>query len=83
MRRYRGKGAKRLQGNKQESPKDDEESQGELESYSVRGDRNLPEQKNKIHESIPADGGSNFRKQGRSTPIKDKSRKCCANEQHI
>ena len=54
---------KRIQGSKQEDSEGSEESKGGLERCSVRGDWNLPEQKQQ-QESISAGEGSNLRETG-------------------
>ena len=52
-----------MQGSKQEDSEGSEESKGGEGRYSVRGDCNLPEQKQQ-QESIPVGEGSNPRETG-------------------
>ena len=52
--------SKRIQGSKLEDSEGSEESKGRLNRCSVRGDSNLPEQKQQ-QESISAVDGSNLK----------------------
>ena len=55
--------SKRIQGSKQEDSEGSEENKEGLDRCSVRGDWNLPEQKQQ-QESLSDDEGSNLRETG-------------------
>ena len=80
--RYKAEKSKRIQGNKQEDSEGSKESKGGLDRCSVRGDYNLPEQKQQ-QESISSVVDLTSEKQSRFSTVQDKSWKCLTEENEI
>ena len=70
------------QGRRKEDSEGSEESKGKLDRYSVRGDRNLHEQKQQ-QESIPAGDGSYLRETGKILNYPGQVWKMSSEEQEI
>ena len=70
----------KIQGSKQEDSEGSEESKGELDRCSVRGDR---QDKNNSKRAYQLVKDLTSEKQGRSSTIQGRSGKCLAEEQNI